>query len=172
MTAQPKRRPGPPPSGPHVSRRDLIATAGTAAVVAAGLAAALAACGSGGASGNDSGNGNAAGNSDTAENGNGPGDRTADLGATKTIPEGGGKVFEERKVVVTQPRAGEFKAFSAVCRHQGCIVHDVSGGTINCACHGSKYAITDGGVRRGPATRPLPEQRLSVKDGELRLGSG
>ncbi|MYT42561.1 Rieske 2Fe-2S domain-containing protein, partial [Streptomyces sp. SID5471] len=79
-------------------------------------------------------------------------------------------VFKDRKVVVTQPAAGEFKAFSAVCRHQGCLVNEVAGGTINCPCHGSKYAIDDGSVRHGPATQGLPAAKVSVEGGAIKLG--
>ncbi|QLE70991.1 Rieske (2Fe-2S) protein [Streptomyces rectiverticillatus] len=83
---------------------------------------------------------------------------------------GGGKVFPDRKVVVTQPVKGEFKAFSAVCTHQGCVVKDVSGGAINCPCHGSKFRIADGSVQGGPAQGPLPEEQVSVRGGSLHLG--
>ena len=79
-----------------------------------------------------------------------------------TIPLGGGKIFAGPKVVVTQPTSGDFKAFSAVCTHESCLVSDISNGTINCACHGSEFDITTGAVRKGPATRALPEKSLTV----------
>src|ERR1700757_3174440 len=60
---------------------------------------------------------------------------------TSDIPVGGGTVFEDQMFVVTEPEAGQFKAFSAKCTHQGCTVGSVSNGTINCPCHGSKYSI-------------------------------
>jgi hypothetical protein len=41
-------------------------------------------------------------------------------------------VFPAEKVVVTQPSAGEFKAFSAVCTHLQCVVDQVANGTIDC----------------------------------------
>ncbi|WP_128375591.1 Rieske (2Fe-2S) protein [Streptomyces cavernae] len=91
------------------------------------------------------------------------------LTTTAEIPEGGGKIFKDRKVVVTQPEKGEFKAFSAVCTHQGCIVSSVAEGTIDCACHNSKFRIEDGSVAKGPATRPLPEEQITVAGGSIRL---
>ncbi len=65
--------------------------------------------------------------------------------------------------MVTQPEAGSFKAFTAVCTHQGCIVSTVSGGTINCPCHGSKFSIKDGSVVNGPATQPLAAIAIKVE---------
>jgi Rieske Fe-S protein len=73
--------------------------------------------------------------------------------------------------VVTQPAAGEYHAFSAVCTHEGCTVSTVTGGTINCPCHGSKFSIEDGTVRHGPAQSPLPRKAVHVKDGNLVIGS-
>ncbi|GJF22990.1 MULTISPECIES: Rieske (2Fe-2S) protein [Streptomyces] len=92
-----------------------------------------------------------------------------ELAATSDIPVGGGKVFDAEKTVVTQPEQGDFKAFSAVCTHQGCIVADVRDGSILCACHGSRFAITDGAVEQGPATKPLPEKRITVEGNSVRL---
>lgn len=86
------------------------------------------------------------------------------------VPVGGGTVLADRKIVVTQPTAGDFKAFSAVCTHQGCTVKDVSGGTINCPCHGSRFRVADASVAAGPAPSPLPARQISVKAGEILLG--
>lgn len=96
-----------------------------------------------------------------ASNGGKPLTKTAD------VPVGGGKIFADQKVVVTQPTQGDFKAFSAVCTHQGCTVSTVSDGTINCPCHGSKFRIADASVAAGPAPRPLPAQPITVKGGEI-----
>ncbi|MGW3241433.1 Rieske (2Fe-2S) protein [Streptomyces sp. NPDC001070] len=85
------------------------------------------------------------------------------------VPVGGGTVIRDKKIVVTQPVAGEFKAFSAVCTHEGCLVNSVSGGTINCPCHGSKYRITDASVVAGPAPRPLPAEAITEKGGAILL---
>jgi Rieske Fe-S protein len=78
------------------------------------------------------------------------------------IPVGGGKIFADQKLVVTQPSSGDFKAFSAVCTHAGCVVSRISDGTIDCPCHGSKYSIEDGSVEDGPAPKPLPEKTVTV----------
>lgn len=86
------------------------------------------------------------------------------------IPVGGGKVFPDQQVVVTQPKAGEIKAFTAVCTHAGCIVANVNGGTINCNCHGSKYNIETGAVVNGPAPRPLAPRKINVKGNDISLG--
>ncbi|MER6125111.1 Rieske (2Fe-2S) protein [Streptomyces sp. NPDC001795] len=93
-----------------------------------------------------------------------------ELAKTSEIPVGGGKVFAEQNVVVTQPTKGDFKAFSAICTHQGCTVNAVADGTIDCACHGSKYHIADASVAHGPATRPLPAEQITVKGDSIRLG--
>ncbi|WP_406057113.1 Rieske 2Fe-2S domain-containing protein [Streptomyces sp. NBC_01077] len=91
------------------------------------------------------------------------------LAKTSDIPVGGGTVFDEEKVVVTQPTAGEFKAFSAICTHQGCLVNKVADGTIDCPCHGSKYRITDAAVVAGPAPRPLPAEQITVSGDSITL---
>ena len=86
---------------------------------------------------------------------------------TSEIPVGGGKIFKNQEIVVTQPKAGEFKAFSAICTHQGCPVTEIQGGTIDCLCHGSQYSIVDGSVKGGPAPSPLPEKTVTVTGSTL-----
>jgi Rieske Fe-S protein len=84
------------------------------------------------------------------------------LTATSAIPVGGGMIFASQTTVVTQPTAGEFKVFSAVCTHMGCIVNQIADGRIDCPCHGSEYSITDGAVLAGPAPKPLPAKPFKV----------
>jgi len=72
-------------------------------------------------------------------------------------------------LVVTQPVAGTFKGFSATCTHQGCKVAEVKGGTINCPCHGSRFAVADGTPAAGPATKPLPEKAVTVQGSSVVL---
>ncbi|MFJ3705417.1 MULTISPECIES: Rieske (2Fe-2S) protein [unclassified Streptomyces] len=131
-------------------------------VGAAGLAAALTACGGGS---KDSGG------SDTVEPaGEGGGANAgAPLTATADIPEGGGVVFADQEVVVTQPKAGEFKAFSSKCTHQGCAVKGIADGVITCPCHNSTFDAATGEVTGGPATQPLPEKQIRVEGGSITL---
>jgi Rieske Fe-S protein len=94
------------------------------------------------------------------------------IGLAADVPVGGGKIFADKKMVVTQPSAGVFNGYSAVCPHQGCLVDEIAGGTINCPCHGSKFNL-DGAVNTGPATTPLPAMAVSVNtNGELVTGGG
>ncbi|MEV5576564.1 Rieske (2Fe-2S) protein [Spirillospora sp. NPDC052269] len=79
------------------------------------------------------------------------------------VPVGGGKVYADTKVVVTQPSQGVFKAFSAICTHQGCLTNRVAGGVVKCPCHGSEFKIEDGSVAHGPASKPLAEYPVQVK---------
>ena len=91
------------------------------------------------------------------------------LGRIADIPVGGGKIFAPNQVVVTQPVKGTFKAFSSICTHQSCPVASVSGGTINCDCHGSKYAVATGAVVAGPAPRPLPPKQITITGDTITL---
>jgi nitrite reductase/ring-hydroxylating ferredoxin subunit len=91
------------------------------------------------------------------------------IGSKAEVPVGGGKIFKADKVVITQPTEGQFKAFSAVCTHQGCLVAEIKGEDIDCTCHGSKFSIVDGSVVDGPATKPLEELKLTVAGDDLTL---
>jgi Rieske Fe-S protein len=81
---------------------------------------------------------------------------------TSEIPVGGGKVFADSQTVVTQPTAGTFKAFDAVCPHQGCTVGSVEGGQIICPCHQSHFDAATGNVVSGPAPTGLTAKKITV----------
>lgn len=140
------------PGVPATSRRALLGCAGAA------CAAALAGCAT-----YNSGNGGIAGSSPPATPAGtaGPGG-SAVLARTADVPVGGGTILAGRKIVITQPKAGTFAAFTAVCTHLGCLVTSITGGTINCPCHGSKFSITNGSVINGPATTPLARVTIKV----------
>jgi Rieske Fe-S protein len=130
-----------------ITRRNTL----TGAVVVGVGVPLLAACGS------DSG-------SDTSEPQTKAGEK---LGPSTDVPVGGGMVFADQKVVVTQPSKGDFKGFTAVCTHEGCVVANVQDGTINCTCHGSKFSIQDGSVVNGPASSPLASIDVADQGGQI-----
>jgi nitrite reductase/ring-hydroxylating ferredoxin subunit len=144
---------------PGVDRRHALTGA-----VGVGLALpVLAACGGSDAepaSGSSSG-----GSGSGGSGGSGP----AGTLATADVPVGGCTVLADEKVVVTQPTEGEFKAFTAVCTHQGCVVSSGSDGVIPCGCHGSQFSLADGSVQQGPATAPLDEVEITVKGDQITL---
>ena len=81
-------------------------------------------------------------------------------------------MFSSSKVVVTQPSAGEFKAFSAVCTHAGCLVDQVASGTIDCPCHGSKFSVKNGSVVAGPAPARCPPRQSRWRTARSRSPDG
>ncbi|MEU2427244.1 Rieske (2Fe-2S) protein [Streptomyces sp. NPDC007851] len=153
-------------------RRTVMAAAG-----AAGLAAALTACGSSDDNSGSTTNNTGAGATNQDSNGTGGGatdTSTAAAGGTalaKTtdIPEGGGTIYKDKAVVVTQPTSGTYKAFSTKCPHAGCAVSSVANGEIVCPCHGSKFAIADGSVKQGPATTGLTAANITVAGDQISL---
>lgn len=89
------------------------------------------------------------------------------LASTGEIPVEGGLVLTDVRIVITQPRRGEFRAFSAVCTHQGQTVGRVDDNTITCLAHGSQYDAGTGNVTTGPATAALDPVKIAVKDGRI-----
>ena len=143
-------RPGDPLDLGGPSRRHLV---GGLLGLGVGLPL-LVACGS-----NDSGASGSSGSGGTTP--------TGTIGKAADVPVGGGKIYSGDKVVVTQPTQGQFKAFSAICTHQGCPVSEIKGTSIDCTCHGSKFSIKDGSVLAGPATKPLQELEVTTTGGEI-----
>ncbi|MFF9394023.1 Rieske (2Fe-2S) protein [Streptomyces griseoluteus] len=150
------------------TRRTLLATG------AATLAVCCVGCGTDGdgssaaASTSPGESASASGTSDSGTSDSGDGGEA--LGSVSEIPEGGGKIFAAQKVVVTQPEKGEYKAFSAICTHQGCTLDKVANGTVDCSCHGSRFRISDGSVAQGPATQPLAAKEIMVHGNTVHLG--
>ena len=89
----------------------------------------------------------------------------AALASTSDVPVGGCFVVAASKIVLTQPTEGDFKAFTAVCTHQGCIVESSTDGEIPCPCHGSRFSLEDGSPQSGPASAPLDAVEITV-DGD------
>jgi nitrite reductase/ring-hydroxylating ferredoxin subunit len=145
---------------PAICRRTILAALG-----AAGATAALTACGGS----DDSSSGSSGSSEPSGSAGSGGSGGGEALAKTSEIPEGGGKVFADQKVVVTQPTAGEFKAFSTTCPHQQQQVNAVDNGLITCPAHGSQFSVTDGSVEKGPATSALAAANITVKGDSITL---
>ena len=129
-------------------------------VAAVGAGAVLAACGS------DEPTDSAGGDATSGDTGS-EAPAGGEVGTTADVPVGGGTVFQKEKIVVTQPTEGDFKAFTAVCTHQGCTVGAVNGDTIQCNCHGSQYNAADGKVKKGPAPEALAPKKITVEGDKL-----
>jgi nitrite reductase/ring-hydroxylating ferredoxin subunit len=137
----------------RLNRRRLMRNAAIAGGVVA-VGAGLAACGGG---------------SSSASGGGSVPSKPTVLGKTSDIPVGGGKIYPNDNVVVTQPVAGTFKGFSSTCTHMGCTVDKVANGLIQCPCHGSMYSVSDGTVKAGPAPRALPAEKIEIKGTQVVL---
>ena len=142
----------------QTSRRAVIVGAGVAVVAGAGGFAwfALAA-----PTPTDAGAGTAA---------PGAGGTPTQLAAVTSIPENGGVILPDQKVVLTRETGDKVHCFTAVCTHQGCLVSDVADGKITCPCHGSVYDANTGAVVGGPAPAPLSAVPVSVVNGSVYTG--
>ena len=144
------------------SRRSVLGAA-----VAVGAVGVIAACGGGGEAETPAASTSAASTEPTTASSSPPAAGAEALTSTADVPVGGGVIIADEKVVVTQPKAGEFKAFSSTCTHMNCQVTSISGDRINCPCHGSSYSIADGSVQGGPAPRPLPKVAIKVEGDDV-----
>ena len=142
-----------------IGRRTMIAGVG-----AAGVVATMAACGT---AASTTGSDTTATTGAPAATTGAPASKAASGGGgsaikTSDIPVGSGKIFADQGVVVTQPTAGQFKAFSTTCTHAGCPVNAVNGAIIQCPCHGSQFSVADGSVKHGPAPSALKAKKATV----------
>jgi Rieske Fe-S protein len=160
---------------PAISRRRAL----TGAAVGGLSLPLLAACGGGQSTPAAQQGGPGSGPSSSGPSGTGqPGGSSGAtlLTAASAVPVGGGVILGLQNVVVTQPTKGRFEGFSATCTHQGCILASVSSGTINCACHGSQFSITDGTNVTGPlgtpagSVAPLPKVAVKLEGKDVVAG--
>lgn len=95
--------------------------------------------------------------------------KAIDLGRASRIKIGGGVVIAKHNVVVTRPTKRTYRAFSAICTHQGCKVGSVTKKRIVCPCHGSKYSISTGAALVGPATDALGRRSIKIVKGRIKM---
>lgn len=163
----------PADSQPTTDRRTVLR-----ALAIAGVAAPfLAACGPGGSSDNGTTTGTKGSSTTT-----GPGGTTSGTSHSRStpagkvlvkasdVPVGGGVILPGAGYIVTQPSGGSFVGFTNICTHMQCPLYDISDGTINCNCHGSRFSIKNGAVVNGPATVALPEKPIAHKGDDIVAG--
>lgn len=100
--------------------------------------------------------------------GRGPAVEMEEVGRVEDIPVGEAKkVIVGGSAILLIRTASEFKAFSAICTHLGCIVDwDAHKKEIVCPCHAGVFDI-EGRRVSGPPPKPLPYYPVSVADGKI-----
>jgi 3-phenylpropionate/trans-cinnamate dioxygenase ferredoxin subunit len=98
------------------------------------------------------------------------------VGHSATIPDGLVVPFylEDRKLRVSVARvANRLYAFDDLCRcaERPCPLSGglLTGFTLMCQCHGSRFDVTTGAVISGPATDPLEVYEVQEVDGDVQI---
>lgn len=80
-----------------------------------------------------------------------------------------------RKVLLHRDAEGTISAIEDACSHAGAPLSlgRISGDTVSCPWHGSRFCLRNGAVLRGPAAHPQPILETRVSDGwiEVRMAS-
>ncbi|MBU6532558.1 Rieske (2Fe-2S) protein [Streptomyces sp. NPDC057245] len=95
-----------------------------------------------------------------------------ELGADGEVTKGATKLYRDANVVVSRAGDGSLKAFSTVCTHAGCPIKKLEGTKLVCPCHGSEFDARTGEVLHAPATTPLIELPVEVKQGRIVASPG
>jgi len=151
-----------------ISRKKFIRL-GAAVGLGAAAAPIASACGGGK---NSAGSGGAPKASDVLEGGPKVGKGQA-IAKESEVKSGSAFPFTDadtgQQSVLVHLEDGEFAAYSAVCTHQACTVA-YKDGQLACPCHGSVFDPARGAaVENGPATLPLPEIEVEVREGRVFL---
>ncbi|AIC47950.1 Rieske (2Fe-2S) protein [Rhodoluna lacicola] len=94
---------------------------------------------------------------------------------TSAVPVRGGKTFSVggKKILITQPKKGTFKAFVAVCTHQGSPLdgkENIKNNEIVCPLHFARFDTTTGAAKPGSqASIPLGKVSVTVAAGNVRV---
>ncbi len=87
------------------------------------------------------------------------------------VPEGAAITVTvgEIPLILTHAPGGKFRAFSAICPHQGCnVMPDPNESELLvCPCHRSEFDTYTGDVLKGPAEEDLTEYAVEVRDGKV-----
>jgi len=94
------------------------------------------------------------------------------VASTAEIPEGGmKKVMLGGQQVLLANVKGKFYAIGNVCTHVGGPLDKgrLDSHEVECPLHGSRFNVTTGQVKRGPAARPEPVYEVKVEGSEVKL---
>jgi nitrite reductase/ring-hydroxylating ferredoxin subunit/uncharacterized membrane protein len=95
-----------------------------------------------------------------------------DAGAESDVPTAGiGQLVADGVPLLVARRGGTIVAMLDRCTHRGGPLSDgeISGDCVVCPWHGSKFALADGSVMGGPATRPQPMLEVRTQEGRIEV---
>jgi nitrite reductase/ring-hydroxylating ferredoxin subunit len=96
------------------------------------------------------------------------------VASTSEIPEGKMKrvIVGSQQVLVVNAK-GKYYAIGNVCTHLGGPLDRgiLQGNEVECPLHRSHFDVTNGQVKRGPATRPEPVYDVKVESGNILVRS-
>jgi nitrite reductase/ring-hydroxylating ferredoxin subunit/uncharacterized membrane protein len=83
-------------------------------------------------------------------------------------------VEAEGRQIMLYRRGDNLYALDNVCSHAGGLLSrgTVADLTVTCPLHGSRFALVDGRVRRGPAFQPQPVLRTRIRNGWIEVRGG
>lgn len=66
---------------------------------------------------------------------------------------------------------GKYYAIGSVCTHLGGPLDrgKLDGHEVECPWHGSRFDVTTGAVKRGPAARPEPSYEVKIEGQDIKL---
>lgn len=106
----------------------------------------------------------------------GPTEWTAAVEASQVAEGQATRVVVDDTPVLLARSGEDVLAIHDRCSHRGCSLSEgeLDGREVVCACHGSRFDLEDGSVRRGPASAPQPAFEARERDGgiEIRRRSG
>lgn len=92
---------------------------------------------------------------------------------TTDIKVGSARIFNlasGKSVVITQPKKGVFKAFSAYCTHEKIKLDGLSGTNLICSKHNAYFDTTSGArTNRSPARSDLPKYVVTVSGTSVKV---
>ena len=91
------------------------------------------------------------------------------VGKIADVPVNSAKIvkFNKTPIVLVHTLDDQFKAYSAVCTHLGCIVqYRDDEKSFHCNCHGSVFDLNGKNIA-GPAPRPLSPYKVELKENSI-----